>query len=123
MAFDVITGDISTHGVYITAYSIAADITAHGVYITCIALDCYITAFCLDAFDIAINLNLDDWAVGLVILLEWLAVDENLAVYHLKTRAARNVDCLTIVGDVSADAANNCADAFLVDDVHKNLFL
>lgn len=48
---------------------------------------------------------------------------KNLAVYHLKTRAARNVDCLTIVGDVSADAANNCADAFLVDDVHKNLFL
>lgn len=67
MAFDVITGDISTHGVYITAYSIAADITAHGVYITCIALDCYITAFCLDAFDIASYLNLDDWAVGLVI--------------------------------------------------------
>ena len=73
MAFDVITSDISTHGVYIAADSIAADITA----ITCIALDCYITAFCLDAFDIAINLNLDDWAVGLVILLEWLAVDEN----------------------------------------------
>lgn len=81
-------------------------------------MDCDIGARGGEGVDGAGDFNFDDWAVGLVVLFDWLAVDENLVVGHLETRAAGDVDGLAVVGDLAADDTDGGADAFLVDDIH-----
>ena len=83
-----------------------------------VAVDCDIGARGGEGVDGAGDFNFDDWAVGLVVLFDWLAVDENLVVGHLETRAAGDVDGLAVVGDLAADDTDGGADAFLVDDIH-----
>jgi hypothetical protein len=79
-AFDVVASYVATHGCYRTLYGFAPYVAAHGTNVMRIALDCNIAASRLDAFDVTSEFNLDDWEVFLIVLIDWLAVDEDLTV-------------------------------------------
>lgn len=83
-----------------------------------VAIDCDIGARGGEGVDGACDFDFNDWTVGLVVLFDWLAVDENLAVGHLETRAIGDVDGLAVVGYLATDATDGGADGLIVDYFH-----
>lgn len=112
------TSDVATHSVDTALDGIAAYVTAHCSDGVDVAIDCDIGARGGEGVDGAGDFDFNDWTVGLVVLFDWLAVDENLAVGHLETRAVGDVVGLAVVGDLATDATDGGADGLIVDDFH-----
>lgn len=118
VTFDLGASDIAIHSVDTALDGIAAYVAAHCSDRADVAIDCDIGARGGEGVDGACDFDFNDWTVVLVVLFDWLAVDENLAVGHLETRAVGDVDGLAVVGYLATDATDGGADGLIVDYFH-----
>ena len=118
ITFDLGASDVATHSVDTALDGIAVYVAAHCSDRADVAIDCDIGARGGKGVDGACDFDFNDWTVGLVVLFDWLAIDKNLAVCHLKTRAVGDVDGLAVVGYLATDATDGGAGELIVDYFH-----